>query len=122
MSCEIISSRKLDYYINDPYAQIIDVRCSESEIKPRINNSKHVCFDEIMDDINQNKRIMRFIKIFRNKNILYILICDKGISSLLLCEKLSKLGYNCKTILGGISAYNGKYLVNNCVDTNTSRL
>jgi hypothetical protein len=26
MSCEMISSRKIDYYVNDPYVTIIDIR------------------------------------------------------------------------------------------------
>ena len=25
MSCEMISSRKIDYYVNDPYVTIIDI-------------------------------------------------------------------------------------------------
>ena len=26
MSCEMISSRKIDYYVNDPYVTIIDIK------------------------------------------------------------------------------------------------
>ena len=29
MSCEMISSRKIDYYVNDPYVTIIDIRLKE---------------------------------------------------------------------------------------------
>ena len=32
MSCEMISSRKIDYYVNDPYVTIIDIRLKEKYV------------------------------------------------------------------------------------------
>ena len=37
MSCEMISSRKIDYYVNDPYVTIIDIRLKEKFLHSRIN-------------------------------------------------------------------------------------
>lgn len=36
MSCEMISSRKIDYYVNDPYVTIIDIRLKEKYVYSRI--------------------------------------------------------------------------------------
>ena len=73
MSCEMISSRKIDYYVNDPYVTIIDIS---------------------------------------NKDKIYIFYCDKGAMSLVICEKMSGLGYICKTVVGGFEAYKGMCVIN----------
>ena len=39
MSCEMISSRKIDYYVNDPYVTIIDIRLKEKFLHSRIKGA-----------------------------------------------------------------------------------
>ena len=89
MSCEMISSRKIDYYVNDPYVTIIDIRL-------------YKC----------GKISYEFRKIFGNKEKIYIFYCDKGAMSLVICEKMSGLGYICKTVVGGFEAYKGMCVIN----------
>ena len=36
MSCEMVSSRKIDYYVNDPYVTIIDIREEDKFLHSRI--------------------------------------------------------------------------------------
>lgn len=38
--------------------------------------------------------------------------CDKGAMSLVICEKMSGLGYICKTVVGGFEAYKGMCVIN----------
>ena len=97
MSCEMISSRKIDYYVNDPYVTIIDIRLKEKYVYSRI----FVVFFFVF-----------FRKIFGNKEKIYIFYCDKGAMSLVICEKMSGLGYICKTVVGGFEAYKGMCVIN----------
>ena len=107
MSCEMISSRKIDYYVNDPYVTIIDIRLKEKYVYSRI---------KLVDDINNiykcGKISYEFRKIFGNKEKIYIFYCDKGAMSLVICEKMSGLGYICKTVVGGFEAYKGMCVIN----------
>ena len=52
MSCEMISSRKIDYYVNDPYVTIIDIRLKEKFLYSRIKGAIHYEYNKLVDDIN----------------------------------------------------------------------
>ena len=52
MSCEMISSRKIDYYVNDPYVTIIDIRLKEKYVYSRIKGAIHYEYNKLVDDIN----------------------------------------------------------------------
>ena len=116
MSCEMISSRKIDYYVNDPYVTIIDIRLKEKFLHSRIKEAIHYEYNRLVDDIN-NIYICCYIffvfrKIFSDKGKIYIFYCDKGAMSLVICEKMSGLGYICKTVVGGFEAYKGMCVIN----------
>ena len=70
----------------------------------------------LVDDINNiykcGKISYEFRKIFGNKEKIYIFYCDKGAMSLVICEKMSGLGYICKTVVGGFEAYKGMCVIN----------
>lgn len=114
MPCEMVSSRKIDYYVNDPYVTIIDIREKEKFLHARIRGAIHFEYDKLMSDLNNifryGKVSYEFRRMFGNKDRIYIFYCDKGAASLVVCEKMSALGYNCRTIVGGFDAYIG-----NCV-------
>ncbi|RGZ63869.1 hypothetical protein DW979_12070 [Eubacterium sp. AM49-13BH] len=42
MSCEMVSSRKIDYYVNDPYVTIIDIREEDKFLHSRIKGAIHL--------------------------------------------------------------------------------
>lgn len=71
MSCEMISSRKIDYYVNDPYVTIIDIRLKEKFLYSRIKGAIHYEYNKLVDDINNiykcGKISYEFRKIFGNK-------------------------------------------------------
>ena len=106
----MISSRKIDYYVNDPYVTIIDIRLKEKFLHSRIKGAIHYEYNRLVDDIN--KISYEFRKIFSNKDKIYIFYCDKGAMSLVICEKMSGLGYICKTVVGGFEAYKGMCVIN----------
>ena len=113
MSCEMISSRKIDYYVNDPYVTIIDIRLKEKFLHSRIKGAIHYEYNRLVDNIYKRGKISyEFRKIFSNKDKIYIFYCDKGAMSLVICEKMSGLGYICKTVVGGFEAYKGMCVIN----------
>ena len=73
-------------------------------------------YNRLVDDINniykRGKISYEFRKIFSNKDKIYIFYCDKGAMSLVICEKMSGLGYICKTVVGGFEAYKGMCVIN----------
>ena len=97
------------YYPNIDYRQFID----EFIVGVKINDSRLI---NLYDDINNiykcGKISYEFRKIFGNKEKIYIFYCDKGAMSLVICEKMSGLGYICKTVVGGFEAYKGMCVIN----------
>jgi rhodanese-related sulfurtransferase len=69
-------------------------------------------FDDINNIYKCGKISYEFRKIFGNKEKIYIFYCDKGAMSLVICEKMSGLGYICKTVVGGFEAYKGMCVIN----------
>lgn len=116
MSCEMVSSRKIDYYVNDPYVTIIDIREEDKFLHSRIKGAIHYEYNKLMSDINNifryGKVSYEFRRLFSNKDRIYIFYCDKGALSLIVCEKMSRLGYRCKTVVGGFEAYKGNCVIN----------
>ena len=70
MSCEMISSRKIDYYVNDPYVTIIDIRLKEKYVYSRIKGAIHYEY------INAERFLMNLEKylVIRKKYTYFIAI------------------------------------------------
>jgi rhodanese-related sulfurtransferase len=49
--------------------------------------------------------------IFYDRNTVFIVYCDRGSKSMMICPKLAARGFQVKTVVGGIHQYHGKYLV-----------
>lgn len=82
MSCEMVSSRKIDYYVNDPYVTIIDIREEAKFLQARIKGAIHYEYNKLMADINNifryGKVSYEFRRLFSNKERTYIFIVIKA--------------------------------------------
>ena len=91
-------------------------KLKEKFLHSRIKGAIHYEYNRLVDDINniykRGKISYEFRKIFSNKDKIYIFYCDKGAMSLVICEKMSGLGYICKTVVGGFEAYKGMCVIN----------
>lgn len=114
MGCENISTRKLDYYVNNPQAVIIDLR-SESDYRSRhIATAINISYEEMEEKLEQDQGKSITIQGKKyNRDHIFVVYCDRGSKSLMICSKLAGYGYQVKTVVGGISQYHGKYLVMN---------
>lgn len=123
MSCEIISVRKVDYYVNNPFACLLDIR-DESEYNiSHIKNAINIPYNIINDCLcyyynggetaNETDRDKygSCRNILADKTKVYVIYCDRGAMSMIICNKMSQLGYVTKTVVGGFLKYNGKYKV-----------
>ncbi|MFA9377997.1 MAG: rhodanese-like domain-containing protein [Lachnotalea sp.] len=97
MRLGMISANDIDQYINNSRYLLVDLREKKDYIQSHIENAIYMDYE----DIENNK-----VTLPRNKMIL--LYCDRGGLSLMAARKLSYMGYNVKSVIGGIYAYKGK--------------
>ncbi|MDO5382212.1 MAG: rhodanese-like domain-containing protein [Eubacteriales bacterium] len=119
MNCELIGQTKFDYYVDNPYSVIIDVRNEELFQISHIFKAVNIPYNKLSDYIRHNIKdennidILTYKDIFQNKRKTYVIYCEKGTNSLIIGNMLGELGYFTKSLVGGIIGYHGRYLVNN---------
>ena len=86
---------KLKELLKNNNLNLIDIRDNYSYLNGTIKNAKNIPYNELL--INPNK--------YLNKNKTYYIFCQFGSSSKRLCSRLTNLGYDVVTILGGYSSY-----------------
>lgn len=107
MNCEAISVRKLDYYVNNPFACIIDVRDEKDYLKAHIKNAVNIPYEEFEELLKHKK----YNDIIADRSKIYVVYCERGAMSMIICNKMSQQGYITKTVVGGYQKYNGRYIV-----------
>ena len=95
---ETISASDLDDYVNRPDAVIIDLRTPEEYEKSHIRTAVNIPYE--------NAKACR--QFSRKKSL--ILYCERGSSSLFAARELTKMGYQVKSVVGGIRCYQGSNL------------
>ena len=98
---EVISAKDMDKYVNNKRALIIDVRSPECFEKKHIESAINIPFEKLERDYNKMP-----------KELMLVLYCERGGSSMLAAKELFDRGYAVKALMGGIKAYDGKYLTN----------
>ena len=96
MNFEIIGVNKIDEYINNNNAIIVDIRSYSEYNKGHIPTAINIPYNEF-----------EIAKDYISKDKVLVLYCERGGTSLALSRDLSRKGYNVKNIYGGISAYRG---------------
>ena len=97
---ELINSKDMDGYINNKNALIIDIRDKEIYEKGHIKGAINIP----MDDLEMDYSMMP-------KNMILVLYCESGGTSILAAKELFDIGYVSRALLGGIKEYSGKYFV-----------
>lgn len=97
MKIDTISAMELDIYATREDVKIVDVR------NPEEFRKKHICgaINVQLSQIDQ----------FRgDRGELIVLYCERGATSLIAASRLQKMGYNVKSVVGGINSYRGRLL------------
>ena len=107
MRCELIGPGRIDYYVHNPYAILIDVRQEELYNKSHIKGAYNWPFSEI----NTFEGYRKFCEYFKDKMLVYVIYCDMGVNSLIVGNNLSSMGYRTKSLVGGMSGYKGTAII-----------
>lgn len=95
---ETISAREIDRYIFDKNYLLVDVRNPSEYRKQHIRGAVCVPWEYLL------QRVRGFGK------IIPVLYCDRGGLSMQAARELEEHGYRAISVVGGIQAYNGRYL------------
>ncbi|MBQ4283466.1 MAG: rhodanese-like domain-containing protein [Lachnospira sp.] len=115
MGFEYISAEKLDNFVGNGDIIIVDLRKPVDYRKGHIRGAVNIPYnilDRKLDAVGKMKRKIETIDGFEldiNKTIVFY--CHRGSSSLAICVRMTRLGYNVKSVVGGISRYRGVNLV-----------
>ncbi len=96
MNIESIKADKVNEYIGNDSAIIVDVRSPYDYYISHIPTAINLPYDDF--EIEKSSF---------PKNKILILYCNRGGASLILTRDLCKQGYNVKNVYGGINAYRG---------------
>lgn len=100
MRMAIISAAEADDYIERGTYTLIDLRAPVAYREGHLKGAYNVPYEEFLQ---MEERLDR------NQN--YLFYCDWGGSSMDVCRRLSRRGYRVVSMLGGMAAYRGRYLV-----------
>ena len=95
MTFETISAREMDRYVNRRGYLLLDLRSPGEYAAGHMRGARSLPYDNIGPGI----RLQR--------DLIYILYCERGASSLLAARKLAAMGYRVKSVVGGLHAYRG---------------
>ena len=98
MNFETIPAKSMDEYVGRDDCMIIYLREPEEYRKSHIRGAVNIPYDEMERSVPVKR------------NLIYILYCERGASSLMAARHMARQGYQVKTAVGGILAYRGRYL------------
>ncbi len=121
--------KHIKYAVNIEYDEMEKI--INNLIKQNQMNVKHIGFrnrnsiknmkfeNNKIDDIskiqNNDMKVKNIKLIIKGKEIeknkIIVIYCDRGAHSFYICSKLAELGYNVKSLAGGINGYKGRYLI-----------
>ena len=104
-SVETISAKMLDYYVDRKDAFIIDLRSREEYRTGHIKGAENLPYEEF------ERMFEERLQYDFPKGKILILYCDRGGASLRAARNLAKMGYETRTVIGGMEAYRGRNLV-----------
>ena len=124
MRCENISTGRLDYYVENSEAVFIDLRSRQEYEKMHIKGAVNIPFEEMEQQLQNNYRntnINTNIKnssggivlnnTFYDRNTVFIVYCDRGSKSMMICPKLAARGFRSRRCARIISAFSSLFSI-----------
>ena len=100
MGMALISAAEADAYIAKGTYTLIDLRAPAAYREGHLKGAYNVPYE---DFLRMEERL--------DRNQKYPFYCDWGGSSLDVCRRLGRRGYHVVSMMGGMAAYRGRYLV-----------
>jgi len=98
MRFETIPAKALDHMVYDQKAFIIDLRSQKEFEEAHIKGAVNIPYGSTNDYSALPK------------DMILVLYCERGSTSMMLAKELSSQGYRVRTVIGGLNAYRGNYL------------
>lgn len=89
-----VSVSEFETLMKGPNAVVLDVRTEREFVAGHIKDAVNIDFYKLESKLNQ-----------LDKNKVYLVYCASGGRSLLVCKLMSKSGFNCYDLKGGIKAW-----------------
>lgn len=99
MDFETIPAKELNHIVREGRAVIIDLRTQEEYRKAHIKDAVNIPYETIQETFPYGKE---------RELVLY---CGRGSTSMAAARELAEKGYRVKSVVGGLAAYRGPYIV-----------
>lgn len=99
MKLQFISSKDLDYYIEQKHATLVDVRSREEYQHWHLIHARNLPLEESQ----------RWLNYYPPTTSLIIFYCQFGSASLQACRLAMEKGWNVASLAGGYEHYHGAY-------------
>lgn len=100
MEFPMISYRELDQWLERGGAFVlVDLREPWQYARERIRGSVNIPYEELEDRLGGLPA-----------GYTLVFICDRGAKSMMACRDLSRIGYACVDLAGGMLYYRGKFI------------
>ena len=108
---ETIPASELDLFVTEERGIIIDLRPREEYALRHIRGAQNLSYEELEQYLEQTAEQGGTVCLPLPKDEELILYCERGAVSMAAARELADLGYRVRSVVGGIRAYRGKYLV-----------
>ena len=98
MGFETISPKEVERYLFRNEYIVIDIRGPKEYRRKHLKGAVSIPYERLREQA----------ELLRHREL--VLYCERGATSMKAARELSELGYRVKSMIGGIQAYNGKYL------------
>lgn len=95
----LLAADQLDWYVGKPWAMIIDVRSRREYEKGHVKEAVNLPYDHLLE------------RVCLPRDKILVICCERGAASMAEGKRLAENGYEVKTVIGGMHAYRGRYLV-----------
>lgn len=99
MDFGMVAANELDQYVWEENSFIIDLRTPEEYRRRHIKGAVNIPYGRL-----ENCRGLP-------RDRMLVLYCERGAVSMVAAKQLAARGYRVKTVIGGIHAYQGKFLL-----------
>ena len=96
MDFEMIAPKEVERYLHRQDTFIIDLRSPEEYRDRHLQGALNIPYER------------RKTAVFFQKNVLLVFYCDRGSLSMAAAREYAGKGYRTRTVVGGLSAYQGK--------------
>ena len=95
----LLAADQLDRYVGKAWAMILDIRSRREYEKGHIKGAVNLPYDHLLE------------RVCLPRDKIIVIYCERGAASMAEGKLLAESGYEVRSVIGGMHAYRGQYLV-----------